>query len=533
MSTSSWLEPCRVAFIFVGHARTFVKPAVYESIRRELVEGFSQGCDRDVFWYLSAATDWSKSANATLYRMFEPTKVVVAEDEAEAEWAAPCLEPPLPRLTELKVPFTFKFFDDPPAAVRIARALFGRMAKAFKLVEDRERDTHITYSWVVRARFDAGWYAPLGVTALDLAQDHVYVPIQTWNGINDQFALVPRQFALDYFNARDVFGCDESTGYPLWYVSPTYVWQPETLLWRHLQLRGVPVARRTTPVIISRFDGTSRCLEVAPHTLLGTVADAVARPEVTTSFFSRISKTAHIAACAARYACCSLDLHLDGRIIDLDVAPFGDLERACRNHGLGSDMCASLHRELRHHSLRADDASLVEDLTKLVDLIQNLRHRIDDHTSMVQITGPPVRDDMSTTMTSSAADAAKGAAWSGWLIVTPKAKVDLWHSLLCAYLWLWPRAEAVAARLEEHLAQTVTNDHCTGLVEHLAYTESWLHSHVDDTKLTYPNYATLSSPYLGWQVWTIPEFPASIDSAKVPSLPALSFRTNVPASCLR
>lgn len=533
MSATSWQEPCRIAFIFVGHARTFIKPAVYESIRRELVEGFSQGCDRDVFWYLSAAPKWSISANATLYSMFQPTKVVVADDEAETEWAAPCLEPPLPRLTELKVPATFKFFDDPPAAVRIARALFGRMAQAFKLVEDRERETHITYSWVVRARFDAGWYAPMGVAATDLAQDRIYVPIQTWNGINDQFALVPRQFALDYFNAQDVLECDESTGYPLWYASPTHVWQPETLLWRHLQLRGVPVARRTLPVIISRFDGTSRCLEVAPHTLLGTVADAIARPIVETSLFSRISKTAHIAACAARYACCSLDLHLDGRIIDLDVAPFGDLESACRNHGFSRDTCSLLHTELRKHSLRADDASLVEDLTKLVDLIQNLRHRIDDRTSLVQITGPPIREDLRSMMTSSAADAAKGAVWSGWLSVTPQAKVDLWHSLLCAYLWLWPRAEAVAARREEKLAPIVNYGNCTGLVEHLAYTESWLHSHVDDTKLTYPDYATLSSHYLGWQVWTIPEFPRSIDPYGVPELPALDFWHNMPASCSR
>lgn len=511
---------CRIAFVFSGHSRTFVKPAVYESIRSHLIDAFD--CEHDTFWYFSEDPRWSKTTNRTLRQVFRPASVVIAEETEEDEhsWHDGCVAPPFPNLDG--VPRTIKFYEDPSEAIRIAKAMFGRLAEAYSLVENFERSNGFRYDWIVRARFDAGWYQRIP-PVFPLPADKVYVPIQTWNGVNDQFAILPRHLAAAYFDAQSVLSCDTNQSFPRWYRGLNDVWQPETLLWRHLELRRVPFARLTIPAVVSRFEGTSRCLELSPHTLLGTIADALVAATTQqrneAPLFNRLAKTAHVAACGAKFACCGIDLDLgDGHSSEyLDISPFGDRHQLCQHKDIGPSQCKNILAQLSKLSLLADDAAIAEDIQELERISEIFLRRRENERgefSRFQINGPtsgihPVAGP---------ADAAKRAGWTGWLSVDSKAATDLWHSLLCTYLRLWPRAEAVAANLQWSL---LASD-CAGFAEHLAKTETWLHSTlVDDNKLTFPDYASLASNELGWQVWTIPAFPPQLSNHVVPALPAV------------
>ena len=48
--------------------------------------------------------------------------------------------------------------------------------------------------------------------------DRVVVPTQTWNGVNDQFAVAPRALAADYFGVAAAFETCGADGYPAWYL---------------------------------------------------------------------------------------------------------------------------------------------------------------------------------------------------------------------------------------------------------------------------------------------------------------------------
>ena len=255
----------RVALVFVGHARSFVRPAVHESIKNHLVGGLGGG---DVYWYFSAPPDWSPATAAILEAMFAPVAVAIHADGGEdAAWHAPCAAPPAPDVAAMGVPRTFKFYADPARAVVVARAIYAKWRAAFALVVAREAAGGFSYDFVVRCRFDAGWYA----TAPPIDRfpvDRVSVPIQTWNGVNDQFAVAPRRLAGAYFGAAGAFdACDPATGFPVWYrtvdeesavavsceasgrCTPAAghgepeLWQPETFLWRWLKDAGAPVSR--------------------------------------------------------------------------------------------------------------------------------------------------------------------------------------------------------------------------------------------------------------------------------------------------
>jgi hypothetical protein len=116
-----------------------------------------RGCEVRVFWYFSEAPDWSARRRAYLEELFSP---VVAQAVATADVVEMSSSCPMAALApELDgVPSSFKFYEDPLEAARIARALFQRFAEAFKLVLEDEVNNGKRYDWVVRARFDAGCF---------------------------------------------------------------------------------------------------------------------------------------------------------------------------------------------------------------------------------------------------------------------------------------------------------------------------------------------------------------------------------------
>ena len=67
------------ALVFVGHARTFAEPAVYSSIKANLVDVIGG----DVFWYLSERPGWDAATETTLRDLFDPVAVEVVSTSGE------------------------------------------------------------------------------------------------------------------------------------------------------------------------------------------------------------------------------------------------------------------------------------------------------------------------------------------------------------------------------------------------------------------------------------------------------------------
>ena len=387
----SWclVDACRVAFVFVGHARSFVRPAVHESIRLNLIDGFAgDECQAHVFWLFADeplnATTSSAPAALALERLFRPTRVAVHHHRSEEE-AAACAPPSARSRAELIALGTdrdFKFLADPPEAVANAAAQFARWRAAFELVREHERASGDAFDWLVRARFDTGWYSAIAPAATFRA-DRVYVPIHTWNGVSDQLAIVPRHLARAYFDAASVFErCVADVGggaigdavgarplRPAWYT-PSLLWQPESILWRHLELEGVAFSRHTFPAALVRHgggpsasDSFAQCTELQPYALLSVFLDAAAPvpthadPSVASLPCRSLLKTVHVSACAARFPCCCVTLNLgDDRSIVLHASPGharAPMLRVCDEHHLDADTCVRIAAQVEARSSAA------------------------------------------------------------------------------------------------------------------------------------------------------------------------------------
>ncbi|KAJ1459164.1 hypothetical protein M885DRAFT_613690 [Pelagophyceae sp. CCMP2097] len=480
----------RIAYAFVGHARTFEKAAVHKSIQAQLLNSFGAGCDNDVFWYFAEDPIWPASTRERLYSIFQPVAVSIdGGEDSSAEWFEPCREPPAPRMSDFGVRKEYKFFAEPANAVRIARAQFRKFHKAFELVEARERKTGWKYDWVVRCRFDAGWYASMPHFDT-FPTDAIYVSSDTWNGISDQFAIVPRKLANDYFRGTDeaMSQCD-ATGLPKWYAGAESVWQPETFLHSLLNRAGVPFRRCTVPAVVD-YGSTSRCLAVCPYSLLGLVVDArTFASGLKAEPFARLAKTAHVAACAARFPCCKIEVYVGDRTVTVDAGPHDAVSgyaSLCRHYQLSGAECAQLFHGVRNAGSLADDASVSDDLRAIDTALASLS----EDTVVVQI------NSHTTRVENGPAAAAADAMWAGRVSVDGAAARALWEALRCQFFELWPRALALGAP---------SNDaDCLGATDRLDYAERSLHAFVDDGKLTHSTYDSIVSTNLGFQVWNVP-----------------------------
>ena len=481
------------ALVFVGHARTFHEPAVYSTIKTNLIDALSGG---DVFWYLSERPNWDAATEAVLRDLFKPVAVEVVtsseegewHDEASTRWHGNCSKPPLPDLDGLGVPPTFKFYKDPARAVDVARNVYAKWSKAWEMVLREEAKRDKQYDWVARCRFDAAWYAPIHLpTEIGV----VYAPIQTWNAVNDQFAFCERSVAQTYFSSSSILDTCGHDNLPRWYstiehgMAPTclnehtcspgsvkgdpIVWQPETFLWRHLVLENVTLRRATVPAVISRDDGLSRCTELMPYVLLTTLLDIVALEFGAPSSQKRtprVLKTAHVAACASTVP----------MTIDVFSSPSSNEERS---------------RRARLSALVTTD-NIREDLTFLLERFNIVKEAGPDGVVVAQVNG-------NTHAIPASADeaAAMSATYSRFAVLGAEAAAT-YASIICDYLERWPRARAVA-----HVEGLALDMNCAAAPHHLQTTEAALHAMLDDLRLTNPTYSTVSADVLGWQVWAV------------------------------
>lgn len=205
---SAIVQSCRVAVCFSGHVRSFMHAHVRHRTRERLIEQLD--CETvDVFFYLALEEPreltmrraWdnftrpsmvTRDAVRAVTLEFNPTAVVLHYDGACHTHG--CGENGAP---------THAFFQLYKTA-----ACFGLVESA-EAVQSAYRSpmNHARYDWIIRARPDLAWIAPLA--SINLFQnDRVYLPGHFWP-IGDMFALVPRHLARIFFRAVDSFyNCD-------------------------------------------------------------------------------------------------------------------------------------------------------------------------------------------------------------------------------------------------------------------------------------------------------------------------------------
>jgi len=263
---------CEVAVVFTGHLRTFTtSEGVRRSIRQNLVEALRDGgrCAVDVFGLVTPGAVGS-AADAEGLAAFEALLSPVVLRSTEC--APPGSLSGLPGLSAAEeaseVAYLRGLYGPVPGqrrwdqrwwGVESARQQYANVARGFELARDfegRRLQSRGAYDWVVRARFDAAWARPLP-PLLSFVPDRVWVK-DTPNGVNDQFALVPRHLAGRFFGAWEwLFGARSNGTAPWW--APRLKWQPESMLWRHLRAHGVSFGRFSAPFVLVRADAGPQC----------------------------------------------------------------------------------------------------------------------------------------------------------------------------------------------------------------------------------------------------------------------------------
>jgi hypothetical protein len=244
-------------------------------IKTNLVDALSanagSGCGSDVFAYLSQAEAANESESiAHFNRMFNPIRFVVAPPDGilDVNYSSIGL-PPLPTAQDMdRQPF-WLWADNPAAVVDLSRSQYRKIMKCYELVLEHEVHRG-RYAWVVRARFDGGWYRPLPPVSA-FRSDRVWLKNTVYNGIYDQFFLAPRHHSDAAFGAAAWLF---DTEVPRWWA-PGLFWQPESFLWKAWHECGVPFGRASVPSVLVRAQVGPECFQNLPWSSLIMLLDTV------------------------------------------------------------------------------------------------------------------------------------------------------------------------------------------------------------------------------------------------------------------
>lgn len=207
----------RVAFVFAGSPRSFMSPTVRLTIKKNLLDAFCPPpyCMYDVFARASINdnTHVGAEANGRLSLGDENLKSNIVN-------ALEDLRPPKDSGGQLFLQlygigsteeneFMIKFGGS-DFRQKMYRELdprrysmyFGRWA-AYDMAMQQEKTSGLNYTWIVHARFDAAWGAPISPVH-EWNQKYIYGPDTWWADIPDTFALLPRNLSEKYYSMHSL-----------------------------------------------------------------------------------------------------------------------------------------------------------------------------------------------------------------------------------------------------------------------------------------------------------------------------------------
>lgn len=211
---------CRVAFIFAGGIRTFITPPVYESITHNLLNGFcpSNECLGDVFIRYSLSDNYHQLHGTSVTDskgIFVKAKLL---DSFSVKYAMHHFKTKNGKVffqnvdigsneesMEMNV-FTSKLSNRSSVFKNIYRdfdsrrfSMYFHRWSAYKMMLKEESERGLKYDWVVHARLDMAWGAPVQRVSL-WPSNKIYVPDCWFSDVPDTFALIPRNYSDPYFS---------------------------------------------------------------------------------------------------------------------------------------------------------------------------------------------------------------------------------------------------------------------------------------------------------------------------------------------
>jgi hypothetical protein len=150
-----------------------------------------------------------------------------------------------------------------------------RWLRCLQHLHSREALRSTPFDWVLVARFDNGYFAPLPPLSAFTSQHGVHLPANHYSPLNDFFALMPRDYAEAYLSTASQACCTSC-----WLRSPPLPWDmrtidrsnrsksagilldviphgPEQWLAAQLFVHGVPVYGGFFPIVLTRTRASS------------------------------------------------------------------------------------------------------------------------------------------------------------------------------------------------------------------------------------------------------------------------------------
>ncbi|CAN0532717.1 unnamed protein product, partial [Ectocarpus sp. 12 AP-2014] len=181
-------ESCRCAVLYSGHVRSFVQPRVHLSHKKNLIEQLETDCHVDVFMHISVEDEVPRR-----YRKgdFEDALAFTPHtpQETEVEHAVGILNP-------LSIEYHQEQAGYIPNGCETGCEINAywqlyKMKAVYRMMEEHEATTGLSYTWVVRSRLDIAWMLPVPPLSR-------FPPTRVYAGHNffplsDQFLLSPRR----------------------------------------------------------------------------------------------------------------------------------------------------------------------------------------------------------------------------------------------------------------------------------------------------------------------------------------------------
>lgn len=281
----------KIAYVFAGSVRSFTCPRVHWSLRWNLID--AMGGEAYTFIRTSVEDNANvKTGKGTLwtpeYNSAELDATLSILNPRKVEYFR--LSTQLDEMRKLFPSMIHRVFQENDQR---RYSMFFHRCMAYRMVVEYEKKHNMRFDWVALTRLDAAWLEPV-VPIEMFTKDRVWLTETGYVPFNDQFMLIPREFA-DYLYDLDTkvtpkVYCLGGPDVETWkcrrekleakyphdheFINATlqhccYDNTPkganregysETIHFRHLQQGRIPVGFARLPVYITRLNKKGQCL---------------------------------------------------------------------------------------------------------------------------------------------------------------------------------------------------------------------------------------------------------------------------------
>jgi hypothetical protein len=189
----------KIAYIFAGSVRSFTCPRVHWSLRWNLIDALGG----EAYTFIRTSTEDNANVKTGKGAIWKPKY-----DDGKLNSTLQILNPRKIEYFQLSTQLEEMRKLFPSMAHRVFQendqrrySMFFHRCMAYRMVLEYEKNHNIRFDWVALTRLDAAWLEP--VLPIELfTNDRVWLTETGYVPFNDQFMLIPRQYA-DYLYDLD------------------------------------------------------------------------------------------------------------------------------------------------------------------------------------------------------------------------------------------------------------------------------------------------------------------------------------------